>query len=163
VLWYTLGRWPLRLRLPAVSAGSPPASSRLPGPWTIDQSWLRRWLLGRRVWLSLGLMFHGFLILFMNIGMFPFIMLMTYAAWLTGEEFAAALRWCIGLAARSPLGRRLPPRGSSAPSSWSGPAQAPEDVPPRGRPMPDRHRARPPRPRPRLADLQAGHRRPRAH
>jgi hypothetical protein len=67
-------------------------------------------LFGRRVWLGLGLMFHGFLILFMNIGMFPFIMLMTYAAWLTGEELAAALRWCVETVQRSPLGRALPAR-----------------------------------------------------
>jgi hypothetical protein len=89
-----------------------------PPPWPLDQGWLRRWLLGRRVWLSLGLMFHGFLILFMNIGMFPFIMLMTYAAWLTGEEFAAGLRWCTdSCCAAHRSAAACPARGSSAPSS----------------------------------------------
>ena len=138
-VWYTLARWPLHLRLPARISARIPAriSARLPGPWTIDQSSMRRWLLGRRVWLSLGLMFHGFLILFMNIGMFPFIMLMTYAAWLTGEEFAAALRWCTDLLRRSPIGRRLPAAWFERAQQWSGPAQAPEDVPPRGRSIPD--------------------------
>jgi len=120
LLWFALARWPLRIRR-----------------WRLDHAWLRRWLFGRRTWLGLGLMFHGFLILFMNIGMFPFIMLMTYAAWLTGEELAAALRWCIRLVQRSPLGRLLPARWLDRAEAWTGPAQAPEDVPPRGRPIPD--------------------------
>ncbi len=128
VLWFVLGRWPLRLRVRL--RGKPREA-------TIDQLWLRKWLFGRRLWLGLGLMFHGFLILFMNIGMFPFIMLMTYAAWLTGEEYAAALRWLIGLVWRSPLGRRLPPGWLVTADRWTGPAQTPEQVPPRGRPLPD--------------------------
>jgi len=119
-LWFTLGRWPLRVRR-----------------FTVDQGWLRRWLLGRRLWLGLGLMFHGFLVLFMNIGMFPFIMLMTYAAWLTGEEFAAGLRWLVGLVQRGPLGRRLPAAWFARAHDLCRPAQAPKDVPARGRPLPD--------------------------
>ncbi|HEY0136696.1 MAG TPA: hypothetical protein VGB85_21585, partial [Nannocystis sp.] len=119
-LWFVLARWPARIRR-----------------WKFDQVSLRRWLFGRRVWLGLGLMFHGFLILFMNIGMFPFIMLMTYAAWLTGEEFAAALRWCVETVQRSPLGRALPARVFERMLTRAGPAEAPEDVPPRGRPIPD--------------------------
>ncbi len=120
-VWYALGRWPLRIR----------------GRWRIDQGSMRRWLFGRRVWLGLGLMFHGFLILFMNIGMFPFIMLMTYAAWLTGEEYAAALRWLLRFVQRTPLGKLVPDRIFERALTWAGPAQAPEDVPPRGRPLPD--------------------------
>ena len=120
LLWFSLARWPVRVRR-----------------WKFDQTSLRRWLFGRRVWLGLGLMFHGFLILFMNIGMFPFIMLMTYAAWLTGEELAAALRWCVETIQRSPLGRALPARWFDRALTRAGPAQAPEDVPPRGRPIPD--------------------------
>ena len=119
-LWFVLGRWPLRVRR-----------------FTVDQGWLRRWLLGRRLWLGLGLVFHGFLVLFMNIGMFPFIMLMTYAAWLTGEEFAAGLRWLVALVRRSPLGRALPARWFARADALARPAQAPEDVPARGRPLPD--------------------------
>lgn len=128
VLWFVLGRWPLRPRV-RVRGRTHEA--------VIDQHWLRRWLFGRRVWLGLGLMFHGFLILFMNIGMFPFIMLMTYAAWLRGEEFAAALRWLVGVVWRSPLGKRLPTSWLARADAWTGPAQAPEQVPQRGRPMPD--------------------------
>src|SRR5690606_37322408 len=69
--------------------------------------------------------------------MFPFIMLMTYAAWLTGEEFAAALRWLVALVQRSRLGRHLPARWFEQASALTRPAQAPEDVPARGRPLPD--------------------------
>ncbi len=119
-LWFVLGRWPLRVRR-----------------FTLDQGWLRRWTLGRRVWLSLGLMFHGFLILFMNIGMFPFIMLMTYDAWLSGEEFAAALRRCVDLVQRSALGRVLPARWLARAREWGAPAQPHEAVRPRGRKIPD--------------------------
>lgn len=89
VIWCALRRWPVRLWGP-----------RKVGPVTIpglriDQRWVYRWFLGRRTWLTLGLCFHGILILFMNIGMFPFIMLMTYAAWFKGEEFAAAGSWLL--------------------------------------------------------------------
>ncbi len=114
--WYALGRWPLRVRR-----------------WTVDQAAVRRWLLGRRLWLGLGAFFHGFLILFMNIGMFPFIMLMFYAAWLTGEELAAGLRWLVRAAMRTPLRRVMPP-GAEA---WTAAAQRPEDLPARGRTIPD--------------------------
>lgn len=115
-VWFALGRWPLRVRR-----------------WTIDQVSLRRWLLGRRVWLSLGVFFHGFLIIFMNIGMFPFIMLMMYAAWFRGEELAAGLRWLLRALARTRLRRVIPAYAEG----WTGPAQRAEDVPARGRPMPD--------------------------
>ncbi|MDC0718566.1 hypothetical protein [Nannocystis bainbridge] len=116
VAWFALGRWPLRVR-----------------GWTIDQSFVQRWLLGRRLWLGLGLLFHGFLILFMNIGMFPFIMLMVYVAWLRGEEIAAALHWLWRQARRTGLRRVLPAGGERL----FGPAQRPEDLPARGRTIPD--------------------------
>ena len=48
--------------------------------------------MGRRLWLGLGVIFHGVLILFMNIGMFPFIMLMTYVAFFEAEPFLRVLR-----------------------------------------------------------------------
>ena len=137
VLWFVLGRWPLRLRTRLRVLPSRTSGPDQPREATIDQHWLRKYFFGRRLWLGLGLMFHGFLILFMNIGMFPFIMLMTYAAWLTGEEFAAALRWLIGLVWRSPLGRKLPARWLLTADRWTGPAQAPAQVPQRGRPIPD--------------------------
>ncbi len=120
LVWFLLGRWPLRR-----------------GRFVVEQASLRRWILGRRVWLTLGLMFHGCLILFMNIGMFPFIMLMVYAAWLTGEEFAAALRGFVTRLQRGPLGRRLPATWWARAGQWTAPAQAAEAVPPRGRVWPD--------------------------
>ncbi|MBZ5715437.1 hypothetical protein [Nannocystis pusilla] len=115
-VWFALGRWPLRLR-----------------KLTVDQAFVQRWLLGRRLWLGLGLIFHGFLILFMNIGMFPFIMLMVYVAWLRGEEIAAALHWVWRQARRTGLRRVLPASGER----WFGPAQRPEDAPARGRTIPN--------------------------
>lgn len=115
-LWFALGRWPLQLR-----------------KLTIDQAFVRRWLLGRRLWLGLGVMFHGFLILFMNIGMFPFIMLLLYVAWLRGEEIAAMGAWLWHRARRTSLRALLPASGERL----FGPAQRPEDLPARGRTIPD--------------------------
>jgi hypothetical protein len=111
--WYALGRWPVVLlrggrALPWVTARVP--WLRLP-ELRLEQDTLRALLLGRRVWLTLGFMFHGFLILFMNIGMFPFIMLMTYAAFVTGEEHARVYQRVLGLMRRVKGVRRLVPAG----------------------------------------------------
>ncbi|HEY8375410.1 MAG TPA: hypothetical protein VIK91_02930, partial [Nannocystis sp.] len=114
--WFVLGRFSLRL-----------------GRLTIDQAFVHRWLLGRRLWLGIGLIFHGFLILFMNIGMFPFIMLMLYVAWFRGEEIAAFLSRLVRLCRRAGLRRVLPARVDAL----FGPAQRPEDLPARGRKIPD--------------------------
>lgn len=114
--WYALGRFPLRVRR-----------------WTLDQAFVHRWLLGRRLWLGLGVAFHGFLILFMNIGMFPFIMLMLYAAWFRGEEIAALLHRLWLAARRTALRRLLPARTEAS----FAPAQRPGDLPARGRAIPD--------------------------
>lgn len=59
-------------------------------PW-LDLDWVCRWLLGRRVWLLLGLIFHGHLILTMNIGWFSPGLLAIYFAFLNGEELALML------------------------------------------------------------------------
>jgi len=95
-------------------------------PVRIDGGFVRRWLLGRRVYLGLGVAFHGFLILFMNIGMFPFIMLMTYAAFVDGETWA---RWFTRIARWVRPTRPVP--------SWFGPAAPPSSVRPRGGRVPD--------------------------
>jgi hypothetical protein len=55
----------------------------LPG---FDLDWVCRWLFGRRVWLVLGLIFHGHLILTMNIGWFSPGLLACYFAFLNGAE-----------------------------------------------------------------------------
>ncbi|MEZ4383554.1 MAG: hypothetical protein R3A79_19645 [Nannocystaceae bacterium] len=126
--WFGLRRWPIRL-WPERKVGRVTIPSV-----RLDQEWLHRWFLSRRVWLTLGFCFHGILILFMNIGMFPFIMLMTYAAWVRGDEFARAGQWLL---------RRL--RGVRA-LAWLAPARADRlmdpaqptsTVPLRGRRVPD--------------------------
>ncbi len=52
----------------------------------LDLDWVCRWLFGRRVWLVLGLIFHGHLILTMNIGWFSPGLLSCYLAFLNGAE-----------------------------------------------------------------------------
>lgn len=83
--WWALDRWPLAI--PARKLGRVQVP-RIP----IDQRSVRDIMLGRRLWLSLGACFHGFLVLFMNIGMFPFIMLMTYACYFEGTAYAGLVR-----------------------------------------------------------------------
>jgi hypothetical protein len=57
-----------------------------------DREFFRRWLIGRRVWLTLGVIFHGILIFMMNIGWFPLIMLGGYLCFLNSAELLRALR-----------------------------------------------------------------------
>ncbi len=56
-------------------------------PILVDQPLLRAIFLSRRTLLGLGTMFHGFLILFINLGLFPFIMIGTYPSFFAGDEF----------------------------------------------------------------------------
>ncbi len=134
--WYALGRWPLRL----LQRGRelPWITERVPWLYIpelrVDQDTLRGWLLGRRTWLTLGVIFHGFLIAFMNIGMFAPIMLMTYAAFVTGEEHARGLRWVLERMRKLRGVRRLVPQGYAR---WFVPAQATTAVRVRGRRVPD--------------------------
>ncbi|MEZ4384015.1 MAG: HTTM domain-containing protein [Nannocystaceae bacterium] len=58
----------------------------------LDLEWFASWFLGRRVWLTLGIMFHVHLLVLMNIGMFAPIMLLTYMVCLSGPELATMLR-----------------------------------------------------------------------
>ncbi len=98
--WFALRRWPIRVVKSPHTLPRPFTFLTMPA-WTLSHVQLERWLLGRRLWLGLGACFHGFLILFMNIGMFPFIMLMTYPAFFSGDDTVAVLRW---------LARLLPAR-----------------------------------------------------
>jgi hypothetical protein len=136
VAWYALGRWPVRLL--QHGRALPWITDRVPWLYIpelrLEQDTLRGWLLGRRVWLTLGFMFHGFLILFMNIGMFAFIMLMTYAAFVTGEEHARIYRGVLNVMRRWKGVRRLVPQGYGR---WFVPAQATTAVPVKGRRIPD--------------------------
>ncbi|MBA3549341.1 MAG: hypothetical protein H0T76_22945, partial [Nannocystis sp.] len=61
--------------------------------YVLDLDWFCKWFLGRRVWLTLGLMFHGNLQLLMNIGMFAPIMMSTYLFCLQGDEPARIVRF----------------------------------------------------------------------
>lgn len=128
-IWWIVGSFPMQLIKPGKRL-----FGRIPVPsWTLSQDWMRKWLLGRRVWLTLGLMFHGFLFLFMNIGMFPLIMVMTYAAWFRGDEVSRACQWLVQKARAIPrLGKRIP----ATVDRLFVPAQAPESVAIRGRLMP---------------------------
>ncbi|EDM78783.1 hypothetical protein PPSIR1_32332 [Plesiocystis pacifica SIR-1] len=67
-----------------------PRAERGALPW-LDLEWVCRWILGRRVWLLLGMIFHGHLILTMNIGWFSPGLLACYFAFLNGEELAMLL------------------------------------------------------------------------
>ncbi len=136
VAWYALGRWPVTLLRHGRSLGW--LTDRVPWLYIpelhFDQANMRAWLLGRRMWLALGFVFHGFLIAFMNIGMFAFIMLMTYVAFLDGEEVNRICRWIVTTAAKIKGVRRLVPRGHAR---WFIPAQDPTAVPIRGRRVPN--------------------------
>ena len=133
-VWYALGKWPIRLFKGGRDLG------KLTKKWswlripqlTFDQEAFRAWTLGRRIWLTLGFIFHGFLIVFMNIGMFPFIMLMTYAGYVHGEEMRRWLLSARRVAAKMPGLRKLAP-----PERLFHPAPAHHTVRVRGRQVHD--------------------------
>ncbi|HVH98556.1 MAG TPA: hypothetical protein VM869_07595 [Enhygromyxa sp.] len=91
--WFVLGRWPLKL-----------------GKLVVDQKQVRAWLLGRRVWLGIGLIFHGMLIATMNIGMFPVIMMWIYVAYFEARPFLRIFRWLAALLRKSKYTTWLAPR-----------------------------------------------------
>ena len=55
----------------------------------IDVAWFCRWVLGRRLWLGLGLIFHSHLVILMNIGWFNPGLASSYIAYLNGGELAS--------------------------------------------------------------------------
>jgi hypothetical protein len=59
--------------------------------FTIDLLWVCQWVLGRRVWLGLGLIFHVHLVLLMNIGWFTPGAMITYICFVNGSELANLL------------------------------------------------------------------------
>ncbi len=97
VAWFVLGRWPVKI--PRLIARAR-AKGQQVEPFVIDQDFLRACLFGRRVWLSLGLFFHGFLIIGMNIGMFPFVMLWVYFAFFTASPWLKLFAWKVKLLRR---------------------------------------------------------------
>jgi len=136
VAWFALGRWPLRLLRGGRTLG--PLTRRWPKlrvpEIRIEQDSLRAWLVGRRIWLSLGFMFHGFLILFMNIGMFPFIMLMPYVGYVGGDEMVKVFRNTTAWLRRRKRLAKLAPPGVDR---LLVDAQPSIEVRPRGRRFPD--------------------------
>ena len=77
LLWPLLdGRTVLGLRLPR---------------W-LNHEWTCTWLLGRRVWLGLGVIFHAHLMVMMNIGWFTPATVSTYIIFLNGSEIAHVIR-----------------------------------------------------------------------
>jgi hypothetical protein len=96
--------------------------------YVLDREWFCKWFLGRRVWLTLGLMFHGNLQVLMNIGMFPPIMMSTYLFCLQGDEPGRILRFFgRGLAAhrRADPRQRAPRRAAAAGRGPHPPASHP--------------------------------------
>ena len=70
---------------------APPQLSIGARRYVLDIDWFCRWFLGRRVWLTLGLIFHTHLVLMMNIGWFTPATASVYVAMLSGEEVARVL------------------------------------------------------------------------
>jgi hypothetical protein len=68
--------------------------------YRLDLEWFCGWFLGRRMFLTIGILFHGHLLVLMNIGMFAPIMLLTYMVFLSGPELARMLRACGQVLAR---------------------------------------------------------------
>lgn len=79
-LWWMLGNRPPRVTIRGTR-------------YVLDREWFCKWVIGRRVWLTLGLIFHGNLQVLMNIGMFPPIMMSTYLFFLQGDEPGRILRF----------------------------------------------------------------------
>jgi hypothetical protein len=79
-LWWLLGSGRMRVRVRGTR-------------YVLDREWFCKWFLGRRVWLTLGLIFHGQLLVLMNIGMFAPIMMSTYLFCFQGDEPGRILRF----------------------------------------------------------------------
>ena len=101
-LWWALGTRRMHVRVRGTR-------------YLLDREWFCRWFLGRRVWLTVGLMFHGNLQVSMNIGMFAPIMMSTYLFCLQGDEPGRILRFFgrglarIGVPMPATVRRREPP------------------------------------------------------
>ena len=54
-----------------------------------------KWLLGKRLWLSVGIIMHVGIDLLMNVGTFVQVMIAVYIAWLSGPELDAIWHWIV--------------------------------------------------------------------
>jgi hypothetical protein len=91
VVWWVLGRWPIPIGK-LLARVAPRRAARFADA-KIDQETVRKWVFGRRIWLGIGLLFHGMLAATMNIGMFPVIMVWFYPAFFEAKPFLIAGRW----------------------------------------------------------------------
>jgi hypothetical protein len=66
----------------------------------IDLDGFTTWVLGRRLWLTIGVFFHVQIFMLMNIGMFAPVMILVYLVCLNGTETASLLRALGRVAAR---------------------------------------------------------------
>ena len=111
-LWFVLGRWPLKIKKPLVLTRLLPAREGEPSSEHVEigQQFMRNWLFGRRIFLTLGVIFHGILFVFMNIGMFPLIMMWIYVCYFEAATWLKMLRWCTELLRRWKLTRWMAPK-----------------------------------------------------
>ena len=81
-----------------------------------------KWLLGKRLWLSIGIVMHIGIDVLMNVGTFVQVMIAVYIAWLSGPELDAIWHWIVS--------KPLPPGAGSRPKRnkrWQAVLLAPID------------------------------------
>ena len=88
-VWLLLGYRPL-----TVSLRVPFSKGATRRAFTLDRAWMRRWTVGRRVWMTVYVMIMGGIFVLMNIGQFQTVMLTSVLVFLDGDETAKILRWC---------------------------------------------------------------------
>jgi hypothetical protein len=108
LVWWLLGRWPVPIG--KLFARVAPRRAARFADAKIDQEFVRKWLFGRRIWIGIGILFHGMLIVTMNIGMFPVIMMWFYPAFFEAKPFLIAGRWLRDRWRRRRLMRLFAPR-----------------------------------------------------
>jgi hypothetical protein len=79
----------LGLAVPLAALGAYLSLRRWRPRW---HAWVLTWLLGKRLWLGVGLVMHLGIDLLMNVGTFVQVMIAVYIAWLTGPELDAVWR-----------------------------------------------------------------------
>lgn len=69
-------------------------------------TFVRKWVLGKRFWLTIGVGMHTGIMIGVNVGTFAQVMIAVYFAWLSGEEVNALWRYAYSRAARPGEGTR---------------------------------------------------------
>lgn len=73
---------------------------RVRGKHPKAHTWALRWLFGKRLWLSVGLILHVMIDLTINVGTFTQVMLAVYIPWLSGAELDVAWNRLLYILAR---------------------------------------------------------------